>query len=620
MPQGIDVRIMSDRTETVRASVEDVQFTLLLTIGLVVAVIYFFLRSARATFIPGVAVPLSLICTFGVMHLLGFSLNNLSLMALTISTGFVVDDAIVMVENISRYIEEGEQPLPAALKGASQIGFTIVSLTVSLIAVLIPLLFMGGIIGRLFREFAVTLAVAIGISALVSLTVTPMMCAWLLKTGHEKPGTLVRVFERGFDAFSAFYDRTLVVVLRHPRTTLIVTLATVAFTALLAIFIPKGFFPIEDTGLITGVSEVAQDASFDRMMNRQEALADVIRSDPDVASVASFIGADGTNLTANSGRFSITLRPRADRNATATQIIARLRPKLDQVDGADVYLQAVQDLQIDSRLSRQPYQYTLESPDSDVLAKWGPWLEAELNKRPELSGVISDAQPGGLRLELTIDRDTAGRLGVNQQAIDDTLYDAFGQRQISLIFTQLNLYRVILEVKKEDSHSAASLDRIYVRSSTGATVPLSAFSSWEMRSEQLAIGHEAQFPSATLSFDVGPGYALGDAVKAINEVEAQATAQGMPANVRASLQGAAQAFRDSLASEPLLVLAALITVYIVLGILYESYIHPITILSTLPSAGVGAFLARSSCAACRSTSSRSSASSCSSASSRRTRS
>ncbi|MEO6953620.1 MAG: multidrug efflux RND transporter permease subunit [Polyangia bacterium] len=589
MPRGIDVAVMSDRTETVRASVADVQFTLLLTIGLVVLVIYVFLRSLRATFVPGVAVPLSLIITFGVMHLLGFSLNNLSLMALTISTGFVVDDAIVMVENISRYIEAGETPFNAALKGAAQIGFTIVSLTVSLIAVLIPLLFMGGIIGRLFREFAVTLATAIGMSALVSLTVTPMMCAYLLKPHEEaKPGRFGRFFESGFTRLTGFYERTLRVVMQHRFTTLLVTIFTIVLTGLLAIVIPKGFFPTEDTGIITGISEAAQDTSFARMMERQRAVADVLRADPDVASVASFIGADGTNLTTNSGRFSITLKPREARSSNAQEIIERLRPKLDEIDGVDVWLQAVQDLQIDNRLARTPYQYTLTDSDLDELTTWSTRLTQALRKRPELKDVASDLSSGGLALQIVVDRDSAGRLGITQQAIDDTLYDAFGQRQVSLIFTQLNLYRVILEVRPQDQRDQSALGRIYVKSADAGLVPLSAFCHYETRPTALAISHEGQFPSATLSFDAAAGYALGDAVKAIAEVEKDI---GLPSTVRAEFEGAAAAFSDSLKSEPLLVLAALITVYIVLGILYESYIHPITILSTLPSAGVGALLA-----------------------------
>jgi multidrug efflux pump len=589
MPQGIDVTILSDRTETVRASVKDVQFTLLLTIALVVLVIYVFLRSVRATIIPGVAVPLSIIATFGIMQLAGYSLNNLSLMALTISTGFVVDDAIVMIENISRFIEDGERPFLAALKGARQIGFTIVSLTVSLVAVLIPLLFMGGLIGRLFREFAVTLAIAIAVSAVLSLTLTAMMCAWLLKPhGEQKQGFFARLFERGFDAMARFYDRTLVWVLGHQRTTLIATVATVAFTVLLAVVIPKGFFPIEDTGLIIGVSEAAADVSFSRMMERQQALADVVLGDPDVAGVASFIGADGTNATTNSGRFSITLKPRDDRDADATAIIRRLAPRLAAVEGITLYLQPVQDLQIDNRLSRTQYQYTLEDADPNELVDWAPRMVAKLRTLPQLADVASDQQISGLALALTVDRDTAGRLGITPQAVDDTLYDAFGQRIVSTIFTQLNLYRVILEVRPEDQQNPDALNRIHVRSVGGTAVPLSAFAHFDTHASPLAISHQGQFPAVTLSFNTAPGVSLGKAVDAIRAAE---TDIGLPPSVNADFQGAARAFREALASEGFLLLAAFLTVYIVLGMLYESYIHPVTILSTLPSAGVGALLA-----------------------------
>jgi multidrug efflux pump len=588
MPQGIDVEILNDRTETVQASVEDVQFTLVLTVFLVVLVIYAFLRSLRATIIPGVAVPLSVIATFGVMKLCGYSLNNLSLMALTISTGFVVDDAIVMVENISRYIEEGEAPFEAALKGAKQIGFTILSLTVSLVAVLIPLLFMGGLIGRLFREFAVTLSIAIAVSAVLSLTLTAMMCGWLLKPHQENQGHFARIFERGFDAMARFYDRTLKWVLDHQRTTLIATILTVVFTGILGVLVPKGFFPVEDTGLIIGVSEAAPDVSFSRMMERQEALAEVLLGDPDIASVASFIGADGTNATTNSGRFSIALKPRKDRNEDATEIIRRLQPKLAAVDGVELYLQPVQDLQIDNRIARTQYQYTLEDADPVELAQWAPKVLEKLRQLPQLSEVASDQQASGLQLALTIDRDTAGRLGVTPQAIDDTLYDAFGQRIVSTVFTQLNLYRVILEVRPEDQDRPDALERIYVRSSSGSPVPLSALAHRQTKASPLSISHQGQFPAVTLSFNTAPGVSLGEAVNAIHAAEAEI---GMPESVRADFQGAAKAFRESLASEPLLLLAALVTVYIVLGVLYESYIHPITILSTLPSAGVGALLA-----------------------------
>ena len=589
LPQGVEVKILSDRTETVRASVDDVQFTLLLTILLVVAVIYVFLRSVRATIIPGIAVPLSLIGTFGIMYLLGYSLNNLSLMALTISTGFVVDDAIVMIENISRYIEEGERPFEAALKGAAQIGFTIVSLTVSLVAVLIPLLFMGGIIGRLFREFAVTLAIAIGVSAVLSLTLTAMMCAHLLKPHEEeKPGRLARAFEAGFAAMLRFYDRGLHWVLDHQRTTLFATIGTLLVTILLAVVIPKGFFPQQDTGLIVGVSEAAPDVSFARMMDRQRALAKVVADDPDVLSVSSAIGADGTNPTTNSGRLSITLKPRNQGRAGASEIIARLQSRLAGIEGIALYLQPVQDLQIETRTSRTQYQYTLDDADAVELAQWAPKIVEQLAQLPALREVASDQQSSGLELRLTIDRDTASRLGVSPQAIDDALYDAFGQRQVSTIFTQLNQYRVILEVKPEFQKDASALQGVYVRSASGEQVPLGAFTRFESALSPLAINHQGQFPSVTVSFDLAPGRSLGEAVDAINAVNDRLD---LPPGVRGDFAGAAQAFRESLASEPLLILAALITVYIVLGVLYESYIHPITILSTLPSAGVGALLA-----------------------------
>ena len=587
LPQGLRVTTLSDRTETVRASVDDVQFTLVLSVLLVVAVIYVFLRSLRATLIPGVAVPLSLIGTFGVMYLCGYSLNNLSLMALTISTGFVVDDAIVMIENIARYVEQGEPPFEAALKGAKQIGFTIVSLTVSLVAVLIPLLFMGGIIGRLFREFAVTLAIAIGVSAVLSLTLTAMMCAHLLRP-HEEPAGVARAFERLFDRLVAFYDRTLRWVLSHQPLTLAVTIGTLALTIVLAFLVPKGFFPQQDTGLIVAVTEAAPDVSFKRMMGLQQAIAAAVREDPDVATVASFIGPDGTNPTVNSGRLSIALKPRSERKASAAEIIARLQARLAQVEGIRAFMQPVQDLQIETRVSRTQYQYTLEDADPDELAIWAPLVLEKLRALPELRDVASDQQPGGLQIRLTIDRDTAGRLGIQAQAIDDALYDAFGQRQVSTIFTQLNQYRVILEVKPEYQEDPRALDRIYVRSAAGDAVPLSTFTRMERTTAPLAINHQGQFPAVTLSFDLAAGSSLGHAVDAIG---AAGAAIGLPPGVRADFTGNAQAFRESLASEPLLILAALITVYIVLGVLYESYIHPVTILSSLPSAGLGALLA-----------------------------
>jgi multidrug efflux pump len=591
LPQGIDVKVLSDRTETVRASVEDVEHTLLLTIGLVVAVIFVFLRNWRATLIPSVAVPMSLVGTFGVMYIVGYSLNNLSLMALTIATGFVVDDAIVMIENISRYIEAGEKPFEAALKGAGQIGFTIVSLTVSLVAVLIPLLFMGGLIGRLFREFAVTLAASIGVSAVLSLTLTPMMCAHLLKPephGAAHHGRLYEWSERAFEGAIAFYDRGLKVVLRHRLTTLIVTIATLAVTVILAYAVPKGFFPEQDTGMILGVSQAGPDVSFPKMMELQRSLADVILADPDVQNVASYIGSDGTNATTNSGRLSITLKSIDRRKANADEIIARLAPKVAAVDGVQLYMQPVQDLQIDSRVSRTQYQYTLEDADPTELATWAPKLVAELKKEHRLHDVASDEETAGLQESLTIDRDTASRLGISPQVIDNTLYDAFGQRQVSIIFTQLNLYRVILEVRPEDARSATALDQIFVRAANGSPVPLSAIVHRATTTAPLAINHQGQFPAVTVSFNLSRGESLGDAVGDIQAAQARI---GMPPSVHSDFVGAAQAFNDSLASEPLLIAAAIITVYIVLGVLYESYIHPVTIISTLPSAGVGALLA-----------------------------
>jgi multidrug efflux pump len=590
VPQGVDVSILSDRTETVRASVEDVEFTLVITIGLVVLVIFAFLRNARATAIPSVAVPLSLVGTFGVMYLQGYSLNNLSLMALTIATGFVVDDAIVMIENIARFIEEGESPFEAALKGAKQIGFTIVSLTVSLVAVLIPLLFMTGLIGRLFREFAVTLAVAIVVSALLSLTLTAMMSAHILKPEPkaEERGSFYRASERSFEAMIALYDRGLRWVLNHSRTTLLATIATVAATALLAVLVPKGFFPQEDTGLITAVTEAPADVSFAKMMELQRSAAEAVLEDRGVASVASFIGADGTNMTTNTGRLSITLKPHGERKDDVDAILTRLRSRLASLAGVKVYLQSVQDLQIDARPSRTPFQYTIEDADSAELAEWAPKVVDALAGVPEIRGVTSDLLNDGLGLEITVDRDTASRLGVSQQAIDDTLYDAFGQRQVSTIFTQLNLYRVVLEVKPGMQNDRHALDQLYVRSATGAAVPLSTFVRTKQSVAPLTINHQGQFPSVTISFDVAPGESLGKAVDAVN---ARIAALDLPPGVHGGFQGTAQAFRDSLASEPVLILAALITVYIVLGVLYESTIHPITILSTLPSAGVGALLA-----------------------------
>jgi multidrug efflux pump len=569
--------------------VDDVQFSLILTVALVVMVIFLFLRSARATVIPALAVPLSIVGTFGVMYLLGYSLNNLSLMALTISTGFVVDDAIVMIENISRFIEEGESPLQAALKGSEQIGFTILSLTVSLIAVLIPLLFMGDIVGRLFREFAITLAVTIIVSAFVSLTLTPMMAAKLLRHQKEsEQGWFYRTSERGFKAVIDFYGRTLQFVLRYRTTTLLVTVATLVATILLYIYVPKGFFPVQDTGLILGVSEGAQNTSFAAMAQHQQALANVILKDPAVESISSFIGIDGTNATINSGRIQINLKPLKERQASASEIIRRLQPEVAKVDGITLFLQPVQDLTVEDRVSRTEFQYSLEDVDQKELAYWTPKLIEKLQALPELRDVASDQLNQGLLATLTIDRDTASRLGILPATIDNTLYDAFGQRQVSTMFTQLNQYHVILEVNPQFQQNPDQLKNIYVHSSTGQQVPLSAFTHFEPGATSLVVNHQGQFPVVTLSFNLAPGASLGDAVNAINKVKEEI---GLPASIQATFQGTAAAFLNSLANEPILILAAIITVYIVLGVLYESYIHPITIISTLPSAGVGAILA-----------------------------
>src|SRR5215475_9600648 len=576
LPSSIEIATLTDRTTTIRASVADVQFTLVLTIALVVMVMFLFLRSLSATIIPSVAVPISIVGTFGVMYLLGYSLDNLSLMALTISTGFVVDDAIVMIENIARYIEAGDSPLTAALKGSAQIGFTIVSLTVSLIAVLIPLLFMGDIVGRLFREFAVTLSVAILVSAVVSLTLTPMMCAKILRSEHEATHTrFYRLTERVFTWMIDRYGTTLRWVLRHQPGTLVVTIATLVLTIVLYIVVPKGFFPVQDTGVILGVSEAPETVSFAAMSERQQALVRVILKDPDVASLSSFIGVDGTNMTPNSGRIQINLKPRDERHADATEIIRRLQPALAAVEGITLYMQPVQDLTVENRVSRTQYQYTLEDADARELSEWTPRLIARLKDLPELHDVASDQQNGGLQAMLDIDRDTASRLGIVPQLIDDTLYDAFGQRQVSTIYTQLNQYHVVLEVLPAYQENPDALKSIYVKSATGSQVPLSSFTRFVPGNTPLAVNHQGQFPSVTLSFNLAPGFSLGHAVRAIKNAEQQI---GLPASIRASFQGTAQAFQASLSSQPLLILAALITVYIVLGVLYESYIHPITIL------------------------------------------
>jgi multidrug efflux pump len=589
LPASVSLVVLTDRTVTIRASVQDVQFELLLTIALVVMVIFLFLRTLAATIIPAVAVPLSIVGTFGVMYLLGYSLNNLSLMALTISTGFVVDDAIVMIENIDRYLEMGDSPLEAALKGSEQIGFTILSLTISLIAVLIPLLFMGDIVGRLFREFAVTLAVTILVSAFVSLTLTPMMSAKLLK--HKTPeqqGWFYKKTESIFEYVIAKYAVGVRWVLRHQRTTLLVTLGTLVLTAILFWIIPKGFFPVQDTGVILGITEAPQSISFDAMSSRQQRLAGIILQDKDVESLSSFIGVDGTNTTLNSGRIQINLKDREHRKDDAEAIIARLQPEVAQVDGIQCFLQPLQDLTVEDRVSRTQYQYTVEDADADELADWSNRMLTEFKKLPQLRDVASDQQNQGMDAHLVIDRDTASRLGITPQNIDDTLDDAFGQRQVSTIFTQLNQYHVVLEVQPQFSKNPDSLSSIYVASSQGTEVPLSAFTHLETSKTSLAINHQGQFPAVTLSFNLAPGASIGEAVKA---VEKTVKKMNPPGSVNSSFQGTAASFEASLANEPLLILAALITVYIVLGVLYESYIHPITILSTLPSAGVGALLA-----------------------------
>jgi multidrug efflux pump len=589
LPAAIKVSIVTDRTTTIRASVADVQFELMLAVALVVMVIFLFLRTLSATFIPSVAVPVSLIGTFGVMYLLGFSLNNLTLMALTIATGFVVDDAIVMIENIARYIEQGESPLQAALKGSEQIAFTILSLTVSLVAVLIPLLFMTDVVGRLFREFAITLGVTILISAVVSLTLTPMMCARLLKhEPEERQKKLYRASQKIFDRTIAAYGRSLQWVLRHQPATLAVAVATLVFTVILYVVIPKGFFPVQDTGLILGLSEGPQWTSFTAMSRDQQALARVILRDPAVQSLTTFIGVDGTNATLNSGRVLINLKPLSERDASATEIIRRLQPELAGLKGMTLYMQPVQDLTVESRVSRTQYQFSLEDPNAEELGIWAPKFVAALRDLPELRDVSSDQQNEGLQTLVTIDRATASRLGITPQMIDDTLYDAYGQRLISTMFTQLNQYRVILETKPEFKDHPEDLGSLYVRSSAGGQVPLGAISRVQETKGPLVISHQGQFPAATISFNLAPDASLGDAVKAIDSAMREL---GMPASIRGSFQGTAQAFQSSLANEPLLILAALVTVYIVLGVLYESYIHPITILSTLPSAGVGALLA-----------------------------
>ena len=656
LPKGIEVTTLTDLTTPIQASVDDVEFELGLTIVLVVMVIFLFLRSLYATIIPSVAVPLSLVGTFGAMYALGYSLDNLSLMALTISTGFVVDDAIVMVENISRYIEQGEPPMQAALKGAEQIGFTILSLTVSLIAVLIPLLFMGDVVGRLFREFAVTLAVTIVVSAIVSLTLTPMMAARILKhNADEQQGRFYKVTEHAFDRMIAFYGRTLKFVLRYQTITLLIALATLLLTIFLYIIIPKGFFPVQDTGIIQGISQAPPTIGSKAMAQRQQEIAKVILNDPAVQSLSSFIGADGTNITTNSGRMSINLKPLNQRDLNASDVIRRLQGKLNDVQGIQLFMQPVQNITVDDRVSRTQYQYTLEDPDANELNDWTNRFVTRLRQLPELEDVATDQQPGGLAVALAIDRPTASRLGIAPTTIDNTLYDAFGQRQVNTMYTQLNQYHVILESEPQFQLDPDKLNKLYIQanaaagtsgapasstgngstsagsnatttsvlytasantltpptnaltfssstttSSQGATsagttsstrasaVPLSAFSHFETRTEALSINHQGQFPAVTVSFNLAPRAALGGAISSINKVQQD---MHMPASLQADFQGTAASFRNSLSNMPLLILAALVTVYIVLGVLYESFIHPVTILSTLPSAGVGAFLA-----------------------------
>jgi multidrug efflux pump len=613
LPESVHLQIITDRTTTIRASVADVEFELVLTIALVVMVIFVFLRSVSATIIPGIAVPLSLVGTFAVMYMLGYSLDNLSLMALTISTGFVVDDAIVMIENISRYLEMGDGPMEAALKGSGEIGFTIVSLTVSLIAVLIPLLFMADIVGRLFREFAVTLAVTIMLSAFVSLTLTPMMAARILKhTPEHEQGKLFRWSEWVFVKTIEGYGAMVRVVLRHQYTTLLVAVGTLGLTVYLFMIVPKGFFPVQDTGVILGISEAPETVSFIAMGERQQRLAEVILQDPAVENLTSFIGVDGTNTTPNSGRIQITLKPLEERkDSSALDVIRRLQPKVAQVAGINLYLQPVQDLTVEDRISRTQYQYALDAPDKDVLDQWVPKLVDRMKQIPELRDVASDQQNNGLGLKVDIDRDTAGRLGITPQNVDDTLYDAYGQRQVSTIFTQSNQYHVILETAPVWQKSASGLNdlRIQIGSAsanlastvalagtntalTGAAsqpqAPLAAFTRVTQVPTPISISHQGQFPVVTLSFNLAPGASLGDAVQHIRDATKEV---GMPGSIEATFQGTASAFENSLKSEPILILAAIITVYIVLGVLYESYIHPITILSTLPSAGVGAILA-----------------------------
>jgi len=588
IPAAIDLTVVLDQTTTIRASVRDVERTLLISIALVILVVFVFLRNVRSTFIPSVAVPVSLIGTFGVMYLCGYSLDNLSLMALTIATGFVVDDAIVVIENVTRHLEQGMRPMQAALKGAQEIGFTVLSISISLIAVFIPILLMGGIVGRLFREFAVTLSAAILVSLIVSLTTTPMMCARLLKHQREEDhGKLYGASEEVFAWVLRMYEHTLGWVLRHAAITLVVLLLTVGINIYLLIIVPKGFFPQQDTGRIMGGIQGVQDTSFQAMRDRIARFVDIIRADPAVANVIAFTGG-GAGTTTNTGRVFMSLKPLDERDVSADQLINRLRPKLAIVPGAVLYLQASQDLRVGGRLGNAEYQYTIQSENLEDLTRWGPVLLEQMRKLPGVTDISSDQQNSGHQASLVYDRWTAARLGITPQLIDDTLYDAFGQRQVSTMFTQLNQYHVVMEVEPEFWQSPEGLKQIYVRATNGGMVPLNAFTQYEASTAPLAVNHQGQFPSVTLSFNLAPGLALSDAVSRIHQMEQSI---GMPATIHGSFSGTLEAFQASLATQPILIIAALMAVYIVLGILYESYIHPITILSTLPSAGTGAVLA-----------------------------
>lgn len=585
IPPAIKLSVAIDASRTIRASVRDVEITLLISIILVILVVFVFLRSVRSTFIPSVAVPVSLIGTFGAMYLLGYSIDNLSLMALTVATGFVVDDAIVVIENITRHVEGGMQPLAAALRGAQEIGFTVISMSLSLIAVFIPILLMGGIVGRLFREFAVTLSIAIGFSLLISLTATPMMCAKLLRPqGEERHGRLYRTSENGFNWILGRYEKSLGWVLRHQALTMLVTLATMAATIYLYAKVPKGFFPQQDAGRLNGSILADQDTSFQAMQKKLPQFVDIVMQDPGVESANGFLGGG----TINSGRMFVSLKAREERKDTADEIVARLRRKMAHIPGATLVLQPVQDLRVGGRSSAAQYQYTIQGDSAEELRQWAPRVFQSLRNLPELTDVTSDQQNKGLQASLVIDRPTASRLGISPQLIDDTLYDAFGQRQVSTMYRQLNQYHVVMNVDPQFWQNPDGLKEIYVRSKTGAMVPLAAFSHYERSTAPLSVNHQGQFPSVTISFNLPAGVALGNAVDAVNRAEAELR---LPATIRGSFQGTAQAFRESLANQPILIAAALLAVYIVLGILYESVIHPVTILSTLPSAGVGALLA-----------------------------